>query len=530
MDARGLPSGHRISTDVCIVGGGPAGIVLAGQLADGGIDVALLESGGDDIEAEAQSLASGESVGEPYFPLDRARYRAYGGTSHHWISARAHPLDSFDFESRSGIPHSGWPIPRESLDSYYPVAQRLLALGPPRFDAAYWGAQIGARPLPLDERVVTSTMFQFGPVDSVLRLRAALDASPNVTVYRHATVLALQPDEDGHRVGSVLVASTPDRRFSVDARAVVLAGGGIENARLLMLSGIGTEHDVVGRYFMEHPHVRAGTIRPADGRLLGLLGLYRKIPTDGIRVSAALVPAAERLRREEILNSAWFLHARSSVFASAAARAISGLVETQGFAPPAPHRGARLRTLAAHPVSAVGTAGSLLARRATGRSVPRAQLVELRLMAEQAPNPSSRVTLGERRDRFGQPVARLDWRLTDLDYYSIRRGQEVLDEALQAAGLGQVEERFGEQRPPIPISGGYHHMGTTRMSDSPRSGVVDRDCRVHGVGNLFIAGSSVFPTVGYANPTLTITALTLRLAAHLRPRVRSMAAPAHRPA
>lgn len=136
-------------------------------------------------------------------------------------------------------------------------------------------------------------------------------------------------------------------------------------------------------------------------------------------------------------------------------------------------------------------------------------------MSEQAPNPASRVTLGRQRDHLGQRRARLDWRLTGLDRESIRAAHGILDQAVREAGIGRVERPLGDERPPALIGGGCHHMGTTRMHPSPRRGVVDPDCRVHGVANLFVAGSSVFPTVGYANPTLTITALTVRLADHL---------------
>ena len=267
--------------------------------------------------------------------------------------------------------------------------------------------------------------------------------------------------------------------------------------------------------------MRAGLIRPADDRLLSHAALYRKTRLGEVTVSATLSPAAERLRQEQLLNSTWFLHARPAVFASSAAGAIAGLLETRGFRPSPPERAERVRTLAAHPAAAAATAAELLFGRATGRSLTRPRLLELRMMSEQAPNPDSRVTLGSRRDRFGQPVPRLDWRLTDLDRRSIRRGQELVDQALRAAGLGRVERMLGDEHPEPAISGGPHHMGTTRMSADPRHGVVDPDCRVHGIGNLYVAGSSVFPTCGYANPTLTILALTLRLAAHLRAEARS---------
>lgn len=137
-------------------------------------------------------------------------------------------------------------------------------------------------------------------------------------------------------------------------------------------------------------------------------------------------------------------------------------------------------------------------------------------MSEQEPNPASRVQLGQATDRFGQPVAQLDWRLTALDRESIRRGQDLVFSALDAAGIGLLTQPWGTEQPSASLGGGFHHIGTTRLSDSPRRGVVDRDCRVHGMANLSAVGTSAFSTAGYANPTLTVIALAARLAARLK--------------
>jgi choline dehydrogenase-like flavoprotein len=143
-------------------------------------------------------------------------------------------------------------------------------------------------------------------------------------------------------------------------------------------------------------------------------------------------------------------------------------------------------------------------------------VIVLRAQAEQAPNPDSRVTLGARRDRFGLPVARVDWRPTSSDRASIRASQEAVDTVLRAAGLGHVEFMLGDEHPPALLEGNFHHLGATRMHTDPSLGVVDANCRVHGVRNLYVAGSSVFPTYGCSNPTLTVVALALRLADHLK--------------
>ena len=141
---------------------------------------------------------------------------------------------------------------------------------------------------------------------------------------------------------------------------------------------------------------------------------------------------------------------------------------------------------------------------------------ELNHMTEQSPNPHSRVTLSDERDIFGRNRVRLDWRLTPLDMRSIIKAQEIIDQELRYAGLGRLEIELRTETPPEHLEGGWHHMGTTRMHRDPKRGVVDEHCRVHEITNLFIAGPSVFPTGGYANPVLTFVALAIRLADYIK--------------
>jgi choline dehydrogenase-like flavoprotein len=138
--------------------------------------------------------------------------------------------------------------------------------------------------------------------------------------------------------------------------------------------------------------------------------------------------------------------------------------------------------------------------------------------AEQAPNPRSRVNLHHsKRDQLGLPATQLDWQLSDFDKFSIRRTAELIGIELGRAGLGRVRTDIDEDLSKFPlVETAWHHMGTTRMSENDRTGVVDSACRVHGLSNLYVAGSSVFPTGGRANPTLTIVALAIRLADHLK--------------
>ena len=268
------------------------------------------------------------------------------------------------------------------------------------------------------------------------------------------------------------------------ARRYVLACGGIENARLLLASGI--DASAVGRFFAEHPHSPLGlAVLPANVAPF-YNGVVAKQTT---RVRAALATAPQLSERPGVLRA-------SMTFEP---------VETDPYID---HDDEREQEWAALGLDVASVASSL--------EGARYRVYALYLRSEQAPNPASRVTLADERDALGMRRARLEWRLGDLDLESTERTVALLAATLGRSGIGRVFGRPGSdggfwER----VGGGFHHMGTTRMGTDARTSVVDRHCRVHGLDNLFVAGSSVFPTSGYANPTLTIVALALRLADHL---------------
>jgi choline dehydrogenase-like flavoprotein len=521
-DARELVSDQQIQVDVCIVGAGPAGISIARELIGNGARVWLLESGGRDVERRAQRLNRGQSVGYPIHLPHQSRARAFGGTTRHWFAPgdetwAARPLDPVDFEVRPGIRHSGWPFDRAHLDPYYAPAQALCQLGPFDYDPGRWADQARTPPLPLPPGAIETTLFQHGTA-SFEGYWQELVRAPNVTLLLHASVVDLATGEDAGRVERVEVRREDGSRCFVRARLVVLAAGGIENPRLLLLSrqvhrrGLGNDRDLVGRFFAERLSARTGYIVPATPDLVGRTDLYHVHPAaPGVRVQGALRVGDAAQRERQLLNCAFFLATRNLSMTAEAVRSVATLVKARRRRPlPAGMLG-HLRNVA----TGLGDLGTFARDRLRRPDDDRSVLV-VRAQAEQAPNPDSRVTLGTRRDRFGLPVARLDWRPAVSDRASIRASQEAVDAALRAAGLGHVELMLGDEHPPALLEGNFHHLGATRMHVDPAKGVVDADCRVHGVRNLYVAGSSVFPTYGCSNPTLTVVALALRLADHLK--------------
>jgi choline dehydrogenase-like flavoprotein len=530
-DARRLARGATCSADLCIVGAGVAGVTIANELIGTPPRVLLLEGGGLTFTKSLRSLptvlsrhlrgeqglARGRNVGQYYYPLRFTRARALGGSSRAWAShgLQAAPLDKIDFVERDGLPDHGWPFDRQALDPFYERAQRACNLGPYEYDVGPLEARGLGKRLPLGEDQATSTMIQFGLDSAFNRYEAALTDAGNVELVLHATVTRIAADHKG-RIDYLECATLDGNRFKVEADRFVLAAGAIENARLLLVSddvypaGIGNEHDLVGRYFMEHPDAEVGMLIPSPGADLHDFDLYLRQPVGpNLNAQAMLRLSNDVLEAEGLLNSVVRLR---PTYRSALAPAVRSARTVRRSV----HHGVPTTDLAAHALRTVGGTRSLLGHAKEQRSGP-PDVFWLDIMAEQSPNPESRVMLGRRRDRLGVRSTVLDWRIAERDWESVRRTVEILGACLRDAGVGEVVSTLGRRSPP-PVYGNWHHLGTTRMHLDPARGVVDENCRVHGVANLYVSGGSVVPTGGYANPTLTIAALALRLADHLRAR------------
>lgn len=517
---QGVSSGDQHTTDVCVIGAGPAGITVACALEGSGLRIMVVEGGRWWTDSNVVELAQGE-IGEglPYDPLERARAAGVGGTSLIWPpedGLRSRPLDPIDFEGREGIPHSGWPISYQDYERYLPEAHRFSGFDQRGYDPTSWVTP-DSEPFDLDGGSLKSVIFRFGSSIQVFQDAAErFLTSPQIDIMVGTTVAELCSDREAARVDRAIVVTGANERSEIRARVFVLAAGGIENARLLLLSrdshssGLGNHHDLVGRYFQEHLRIQSGVIVPSENGILKRLGFYNRRFVGDWQVTSALTLHEDVLRREGLLNFAAYLKGSNEAAASAPARAAAALVHTRREPKVArfPWR-PYVSVVAKHPLQAFRS-------QLPGRALAGGFRIQLSFQSEQAPNPLSRITLGTTRDALGRPRARLEWRLCDLDTQSVRRSQELIGAELLRSNLGDVAQLHGQEAIPIPVRGFRHHIGTTRMHGSPRAGVVDSDCRVHGVNNLFVAGSSVFPAGGYANPTLSLVAMSLRLADHLR--------------
>ncbi|MDW8369836.1 MAG: GMC family oxidoreductase [Geminicoccaceae bacterium] len=528
IDARTLPDGTVLDGEIVVVGAGAAGITLALELVRLGREVLLVEGGGLDPDPDLQALHEVESTGFAMRPDYLPRLRQLGGTCNLW-AGRAMRLLPDDFLARPAVPDGAWPFPYRELEALYPEAERLLGLpGPGAFDADRWLVRASAAERALlasGELRPTVSLWAVRPRRFFRDFRRELVAHPRLRLLIRAQACRLRQDPTGRRVLGVELRVLDGPRLEARGRHVVLACGGLENARLLLLStdrhpaGIGNEHDLVGRFFMDHPRAVWGRVELRPGVELRLL---RGRPVRGGKVQLGLALAPARRAMDGLLHHYATLESERSSYAreqydlavQLAKRVLrrghaGGRFDLRGlFAGRTPDMVYLLtpKEILPHPVyRLLWLVRERIPRRA------RAERLVLVHFCEQPLDPESRVALSDRHDALGLRMVRLHWRVQPEILASMRALEQSIGVELASTGLGRCFPGEGEPR----FTDASHHMGTTRMGSDPRSSVTDAHGRVHGVENLWIAGSSLFPSGGHANPTLTIVALALRQARHL---------------
>lgn len=555
----------RPEYDVCIVGTGPAGAVVASVLARSGLTVVVLESGRARPTEKGDRLRAVESAGIQI--KERSRERVLGGASTTWAGLSS-PLDAIDFAPRAWAGCDGWPIAREELLPFYAEAAErhrfpaLADFGADGFAKLRAKGELQPRWSKLVEKVF---LARSEPQDFGRECAATWNAA-NVHVLLDATVVELVTRNDGtiarsgarveSGAGSASSSSTDASQprvvaarvrtsrgeLLVRARAFVLATGGIENARLLLVSrdacaaGLGNAHGRVGRGFMNHPKNYFGTLalaRPVTSapyffgslhagfagyaglrfdesvqRELGLLNAYVRFEPlfpwsddEGVESLVALVKRSRGLfarwkaaRADEVVELRDWSETGDDSDLQERGRGAAGLAAN----------------VALHPLSVAQYAWFRV-----GKRRPKVRRVRVRNFLEMQPTDANRVTLSQRTDAHGVPLARVEHACGELDRRSLVELHRVLRAELEANGLGTLEGEL-ERAEPWPIDqDASHHLGATRMGRDPRTSVVDPELQLHGAANVWLAGGSVFPTSGCANPTWTIAALSLRLARRL---------------
>lgn len=548
LDANGIDNGTRLKADVCIVGAGAAGISLALSLSGQGLDIVLLESGQVDLHAATQSLYDGEVADDKlHSPPDKYRQRRFGGSTAIW-GGRCMPFDSIDFEHRDWVPGSGWPISLDDVAPFYPEANKLAEAGRFAYDAK---EALGPGVPPMfrgfeSDVVRTDGLERFScPTNFGQRYARRFRVATDIRVLLGANCTGLKLVPHGRAVREVEVTTLGGRRFFVEARATVLASGGLETARLLLASndvapaGIGNEHDVVGRYYMCHIAGNVGSLvirGPASNVRHGY-----EVSPEGIYCRRRIAVSEDEQRRQGLANAVARLHFPRITDPRHRNGVLSGLFLARKFisyeygkrlndgAPPTLGVQARhLWNVVSDPIDTMAFLGHWVTKRTLAeRKFPsvilrnRSNRFSLEMHGEQFPRAHSRVTLGGKRDALGLPQLRVDWNYGRDDVESVRRTLDIIAAEMTRTGVGELTYDTDTLEQDLMRFGAYggHHCGTARMGSDPRTSVVDASCRVHSVNNLFIAGSAVFPTSSQANPTLTLIALSLRLGKHLGQRL-----------
>lgn len=504
IDARNIENNSLIEGDICIVGAGAAGITMALEFINSNQKVILLEGGGFENEAAMQNLYEARQTGQRYFPIKAIRLHYFGGTTNHWAGFCS-VFDDIDFEKRDWIPYSGWPITRKDLDPFYERAHKTVELGPYEYDEAYWRKQNPEfRPLPVDKNIVWNKIWQFSPPTRFgVKYRDAIVNAKNVHLYTYANVTDIGANANVSAIKELTVKNLAGKQHQVRAKIFVIACCSIQNARLLLASnrqnkkGLGNDHDLVGRFFMEHLEMKSAELWLTKADALKFYSWNW-----GTKVRAELAISKSAQKEHKILNgTASFmpLDIGKNVPAFIDMFDDTGKANLKKFDDAEKKRDFSNKDLA----------------------------YQLSTRIEQSPNPNSRVSLDTEKDALGMPKVHFNWDLLPLEKRSMRKIYELIGQEVGKASAGRVRlmeylrDEKDESWPPI-TGGGWHHMGTTRMGTDHRQSVTDPNCKVHGIANLYMAGASNYVTAAAPNPTLTLVALTLRLADHVKEKIKTV--------
>ena len=512
-----LDAGRAAEADLCLVGAGAAGITLAREFLGTACRVLLVESGGVTPDADTADLYRSEMSpgGKVHRGVHEGRARVFGGTTTLW-GGQALPLSTLDFERRPWVSESGWPFETHELEPYHDRARDILGLGNTAFDSDIH-QMFGLHRPDLDAGVVQYVYSQWSPHPNFgVTYHKAIRDAENICVLLNANVTQILLSQSGSQVVGLEIKRFGGPARVVRAKAYVICCGGMETPRLLLASnriqqeGLGNRHDLVGRYFQDHLFVRWGDFTP--NQKVRSDEVFNAFYRNGLKYYPLIAAAEEFQRGHEILNiSAAVLFDNGPDSGVEVAKRVYRAVQTR-----------KLREMRV-------SDPTLLIRRlpeivrscyrvlCEGRSYvsPGAPLY-LGSTVEQEPNSSSRLYLSSSVDKLGMPRLMVDWRPTSLSRKTLASFAAAIRFEFERSNLGRVnpypwvleeDDQWLEN-----VQDNFHHMGATRMHADPCRGVVDANCRVHGVDNLYVASSSVFPTGGHSNPTFTLLLLCFRLA------------------
>ena len=522
VDGRVLDANSTRKTNVCIMGGGVAGLVLAKELAASFKKIIIIESGGEYYDQETQELYAASTNNKNYYPNSLySRLRFLGGSSNHWENNTS-PLDPIDFEKRDWIENSGWPVDYDDVAQHYPAAGEYCGVKDDGYDKKVWSKRLNkedvfSNSVSLETGIAKAARPSTRFYNSYGKEIAAL---PSIEIITNANAVDVEFDENTKNISKVYFESIPGIRHEVSTDLCVMCLGGIENARMLLAFNekydhrLGNRYDNVGRYFMDHPVVRAAQFYAHD---MSRYTLYK--PTDLVD---RIVLGFWKLRADTLAANK--LNNIRMPLVSATNYTMSDGISSHHILKDALSNGELPEDFGSHLLNFVrdfDMVAEAVSRRKFGTKIfdhaDEIAAYQMPIMMEQTPHRDNRIKLGDSKDRFGIRRIEIEWQLKEDDKEKFWQALTLVANEVGANSLGRIrllqersERIWGDQ-----LGFGHHHMGTTRMCHNYKDGVTDATQKVFGTNNLFVAGSSVFPTGGHVPPTLTIVAMTIRLAKYI---------------
>ncbi|GAA1351521.1 GMC family oxidoreductase [Falsarthrobacter nasiphocae] len=524
--------------DLVVVGTGPSGMSVVRELAPTGQRIVILDAGDFTVPQSLQDTLRGDAASEAVEPQSKIRQKRVGGASMQW-GGRTAPFEAFDFEAREALGLPGWPVTRQELDDYYRRAAVRLDVG--AFEWTAQGAIKGERRHlvePADEAIADEGIWRYSPPTRFADVyKKEIEERENVTLIVNANVVRFT-SANGDDVDGVEAMTAAGERITVKAKSYVLAAGGLESTRILLHSGLGNEHGQVGRNYMIHPIAEVGVLELRDVDDARAATNYVRT-VDGAWARRLIQLAPEVKREHNLLNlglAIWYEDPRDpshgDPLLSAFALVRKALTYTGEFKATGMHRRyADLQSPVRHVKNVVLGAPSLVKyagvwardRWISSRTLPAFTRrstrgrYRLRFDAEQLPTPDNRVVLSaSEKDRFGVPRLSVQHRVTREDRLNYLTSLRLLAEAFERSGWARYTPPTEKEMLEISLVDGTHQMGLLRMGSEPTTSVVDRNLKVWGLSNLYVASTAVFPTASHAGPTMTAVALAIRLADHLR--------------
>lgn len=521
IDSRTETLPNNLKSEVCILGCGVAGTVLALKLKEKYRDIAIIEAGSENYDPESQIIYRPNSSPENYSNPEYNRLRMLGGSSNHWENNTS-PFNPIDFEKRDWVEHSGWPINFNDIAPYYDEAAIYCGAGTDGYKTKTWEQKLNQRNITDGSSKIETaiSIFSSPPVRFFERYGEQLIKSENVKIFKNANVVDIEFDDSTKKVTGIYFETSTNKKHYIESNLVIMCFGGIENARMLLhfnqrnKNEIGNKFDNVGRFFMDHPVVEAAHFFPND---MKQYQFYSDNHLNNRFITAYLQLQEKTLKKHKLKNIRMPLIPRTNYYLSDGISSFHILKNSFGESELPEHFGTHiLNFIQDIDMVAEGVSRKQFEHKLFSHADDITGFM-IYMMIEQSPDRNNRIKLSNNKDKFGVPKIDIDWKLSNKDKENTWKVLELVAQDLGERSLGRLKilkEReariWGEH-----IGFGYHHMGTTRMSEHYSDGVVDKNQKVFGTKNLYIAGSSVFPTGSHVPPTLTIVATTIRLANHL---------------